>query len=75
MVIHFTFPKSIIISHYITTNLLIFMQLISAGTFYMGVDDAKYCELNIHLGNLRIEYQCPNYENGSDQKQPDRPKD
>jgi len=51
------------------------MQLISAGTFYMGVDDAKYCELNIHLGNLRIEYQCPNYENGSDQKQPDRPKD
>jgi len=51
------------------------MQLISAGTFYMGVDDAKYCEFNIHLGNLRIEYQCPHNENGSDPQQPDRSED
>jgi len=51
------------------------MQLFSAGTFYMGVDDTKYCDLSIHLGNLRIEYTCPNDDDGSLPQDPDGSKD
>jgi len=36
------------------------MQLISAGNFYMGIDEDKYCELDVHLGRLTIQYSCPN---------------
>jgi len=38
------------------------MQLISAGNFYMGIDDEQYCQCDIHLGRLRIEYSCPNFK-------------
>ena len=35
------------------------MQLISLGSFYLGIEDDKYCDCSIHLGNLLLEYQCP----------------
>jgi|TARA_R100001463_G_scaffold94361_1_gene148873 hypothetical protein len=35
------------------------MQIISLGDFYFGIEEDKYCDLSIHLGNLLIEYQCP----------------
>ena len=39
------------------------MQLISHGNFYIGIDDSKYCEFDIHLGRLSIQYSCPNSSN------------
>ena len=39
------------------------MQLVSHGDFYMGLDDEKYCQFDIHLGRLRIEYSCPRLKN------------
>ena len=35
------------------------MELLSIGSFYLGVEDDKYCDFSIHLGNLLLEYQCP----------------
>ena len=35
------------------------MQLISIGSFYLGIEEDKYCDCSIHLGNLLLEYQCP----------------
>jgi len=26
----------------------------------MGIDSDKYCEFDIHLGRLSIQYSCPN---------------
>ena len=39
------------------------MQLISAGNFYLGYEDSKFCDISIHLGNFLIEYQCPSTKN------------
>lgn len=45
------------------------MQLVSIGSFYLGYESDKYCDFSIHLGNLLLEYQCPNAkENGTIQK-------
>ena len=38
------------------------MQLISAGNFYSGIDNENYCQIDIHLGRLRIEYMCPRFK-------------
>ena len=38
------------------------MQLISSGNFYMGIDKEEYCQFDIHLGRLRVEYSCPNFK-------------
>lgn len=38
------------------------MQLISAGDFYSGIDKESYCQIDIHLGRLRIEYMCPRFK-------------
>ena len=35
------------------------MQLMSIGSFYLGIESDKYCDFSIHLGNLLLEYQCP----------------
>jgi hypothetical protein len=35
------------------------MILYSMGDLYVGMDDKSFCDISIHLGNLRIEYQCP----------------
>ena len=36
------------------------MQLLSVQNLYIGYDEDKFCDFSIHLGNLMIEYQCPN---------------
>ena len=41
--------------HYLNWN----MQLVSIGSFYLGIESDKYCDFSIHLGNLLLEYQCP----------------
>ena len=43
------------------------MQLISAGNFYLGIDDDKYCEFDVHLGRLNIQYSCPNLSSHEDE--------
>ena len=35
------------------------MQIFSNKDFYLGIDDAKYCDFSIHIGNLLLEYRCP----------------
>ena len=45
------------------------MQLVSIGSFYLGIESDKYCDFSIHLGNLLLEYQCPaSKANGTIQK-------
>lgn len=39
------------------------MELYSKGDFYIGIEDVKYCELSLHLGNLLVEYRCPKSRN------------
>ena len=39
------------------------MQLLSVQNLYIGYDEDKFCDFSIHLGNLLIEYQCPNAKN------------
>jgi len=33
----------------------------------MGIDEDKYCELDVHLGRLTIQYSCPNLSNHEDE--------
>ena len=48
------------------------MQIVSSGNFYMGLDDTKYCEFDIHLGRLNIQYSCPNpTQHGDDDRRQD----
>jgi hypothetical protein len=35
------------------------MELFSKGNFYAGVDKEKFCDFDIHLGRLVIQYTCP----------------
>ena len=35
------------------------MQLLSIGSFYLGIENDKYCDCSIHLGRVLLEYQCP----------------
>ena len=35
------------------------MQLLSFGSFYLGIEDDQYCDCSIHLGRILLEYQCP----------------
>ena len=45
------------------------MQILSVQNLYIGYDEDKFCDFSIHLGNLMIEYQCPNAkDNGTIQK-------
>ena len=37
--------------------------LLSVGNFYMGIDDEKYCDLDVHLGRVTIQYSCTNSPN------------
>jgi len=36
-----------------------FMQLLSFGSLYLGIDEDKYCDFSIHLGRFTLEYSCP----------------
>ena len=46
------------------------MQLISIGSFYLGIEEDKYCDASIHLGNILIEYQCPSAKSTDDELRP-----
>lgn len=46
------------------------MQLISVGNFYFGIEEEKYCDCSIHLGNFILEYQCPSAKQNDDQLRP-----
>ena len=35
----------------------------------MGIDKEEYCQFDIHLGRLRIEYSCPNIKDDGQAKQ------
>ena len=35
------------------------MELLSFGTFYLGVEEEQFCSATIHLGNVLLEYTCP----------------
>ena len=35
------------------------MQLLSIGSFYLGIEKDKFCDSSIHLGRVLLEYQCP----------------
>ena len=48
------------------------MQLLSIGSFYLGVEDDKYCDFSIHLGNLLLEYQCPVSNPTNDKLRPEQ---
>ena len=46
------------------------MQLLSIGSFYLGIEDDKYCDLSLHLGRLNIEYNCPSIKESNDEPRP-----
>ena len=46
------------------------MQLLSIGSFYLGIEEDKYCDCSIHLGRLLLEYQCPSAKSTDDQLRP-----
>lgn len=46
------------------------MQLISFGSFYFGIEEEKYCDASIHLGNFVLEYQCPSAKQSDDELRP-----
>ena len=46
------------------------MQLISIGSFYLGIEEEKYCDCSIHLGRVLLEYQCPSAKQTDDQLRP-----
>ena len=38
---------------------LLLMQLLSFGTFYLGVEDVKFCSISVHAGSYLLEWTCP----------------
>ena len=34
------------------------MQLLSIGSFYLGIEKEKFCDVSIKVGQLVIDYQC-----------------
>jgi hypothetical protein len=35
------------------------MELFSRGDFYLGMDEEKFCDFDIHVGRFVIQYTCP----------------
>ncbi len=35
------------------------MELFSKGDFYLGMDEEKFCDFDIHVGRFVIQYTCP----------------
>tara|TARA_B100000886_G_scaffold293019_1_gene219063 strand:+ start:1023 stop:1229 length:207 start_codon:yes stop_codon:yes gene_type:complete len=46
------------------------MQIISIGSFYLGIEKDKYCDLSLHLGRLNVEYSCPSIKQSNDESRP-----
>ena len=48
------------------------MQILSIGSFYLGIEEEKYCDCSIHLGRVLLEYQCPSAQSTDDKLRPDQ---
>ena len=48
------------------------MQILSIGSFYLGIEEEKYCDCSIHLGRVLLEYQCPSAQSTDDELRPDQ---
>ena len=48
------------------------MQILSIGSFYLGIEEDKYCDASIHLGNLLLECQCPSAKSKDDKLRPEQ---
>ena len=35
------------------------MELFSKGYFYLGMDQEKFCDFDIHVGRFVLQYTCP----------------
>ena len=35
------------------------MELFSKGNFYLGMDQEKFCDFDIHVGRFVLQYTCP----------------
>ena len=35
------------------------MELFSKGNFYLGMDNEKFCDFDIHVGRIVLQYTCP----------------
>lgn len=35
------------------------MEIFSKGAFYLGMDKEKFCDFDIHIGRLVLQYTCP----------------
>jgi hypothetical protein len=46
------------------------MQLLSIGSFYLGIEEDKYCDLSLHLGRLVVDYSCPSIKKSNDESRP-----
>jgi hypothetical protein len=46
------------------------MQLLSIGSFYLGIEEDKYCDLSLHIGRLSIDYSCPSIKKSNDEPRP-----
>ena len=49
------------------------MQLLSIGSFYLGIEADKYCDISTHFGNLVIEYQCPSAKSNDEPRPTEGP--
>lgn len=44
--------------------------IFSLGSFYIGIDDEKFNDIQIHLGKLRIEYTGPSIKSNNGSSSP-----
>ena len=57
------------------------MELFSKGDFYLGMDEEKFCDFDIHVGRFVIQYTCPSgqpqlpKEDGASDRPMERPTD
>ena len=35
------------------------MEIFSKGNCYLGMDQEKFCDFDIHIGRLVLQYTCP----------------
>ena len=35
------------------------MQIFSKGNFYLGMDEEKFCDFDIHVARDVVQYTCP----------------
>ena len=46
------------------------MELFSKGDFYLGMDEEKFCDFDIHVGRFVLQYTCPKGQQPQKQQEP-----